>query len=115
MIFRQYITLSILTGNLCILNGWGWFLLEFFDLVLTTLFTVVPFLMAVAMLILSERKILATVQKRQGPNVVGPFGSLQSVSDGFKLIIKMIVLPTRSNKTIFFIFPIASFIFSFSA
>ena len=59
-------------------------------------------LVAVAYYTLAERKIMASVQRRLGPNVVGPWGLLQPLADGLKLIIKEIVIPTRANVRLFY-------------
>ena len=69
--------------------------------ILITLVVVVLFLIAVAYYTLAERKIMASVQRRLGPNVVGPWGLLQPLADGLKLIIKEIVIPTRANARLF--------------
>ena len=67
---------------------------------------VVPLLISVAYFTLAERKILGAIQRRRGPNVVGAFGLLQPLSDGFKLLVKETVLPSNANKFIFVISPI---------
>lgn len=73
---------------------------------------VVLILISVAYFTLAERKILGVIQRRRGPNVVGIYGLLQPLSDGFKLLIKEIILPSSSNKTIFLFAPILSFVIS---
>ena len=70
------------------------------------LFLLVPVLVSVAMIVWLDRRIWAFVQKRQGPNVVGPFGLLQSLADALKYIFKEIIIPASSNKVIFIIAPI---------
>ena len=70
------------------------------------LFLLVPVLISVAMIVWLDRRIWAFVQKRQGPNVVGPFGLLQSLADALKYIFKEIIIPSSSNKVIFIIAPI---------
>ncbi len=67
-------------------------------------------LIAVAFFVLFERKILGSVQRRRGPNVVGLYGLLQSVADGFKLILKETIIPSSSNPLIFVLSPIFTFI-----
>lgn len=76
------------------------------------LIIVVPLLIAVAYFTLAERKILGAIQRRRGPNVVGVYGLLQPLSDGFKLFIKETVLPSSANKFIFIISPILTFVIS---
>jgi len=71
---------------------------------------VVPLLIAVAYVTLAERKIMASMQLRKGPNVVGVFGLLQPLADGLKLFSKETILPTHSNLIIFIIGPILSLI-----
>jgi NADH-quinone oxidoreductase subunit H len=73
---------------------------------------VLPLLISVAYFTLAERKILGAVQRRRGPNVVGVFGLLQPLADGFKLFVKEIILPSSSNKLIFICSPIIWFIIS---
>ena len=70
------------------------------------LFLLVPVLVSVAMIVWLDRRVWAFVQKRQGPNVVGPFGLLQSLADALKYIFKEIIIPASSNKTIFILAPI---------
>ena len=57
-----------------------------------------PVLVSVAMIVWLDRRIWAFVQKRKGPNVVGPFGLLQSLADALKYIFKEIIIPASSNK-----------------
>ena len=70
------------------------------------LFLLVPVLVSVAMIVWLDRRVWAFVQKRQGPNVVGPFGLLQSLADALKYIFKEIIIPASSNKVIFILAPI---------
>jgi NADH-quinone oxidoreductase subunit H len=79
---------------------------------LKILIIVVPLLISVAYFTLAERKILGAIQRRRGPNVVGVYGLLQPLSDGFKLLVKETVLPSNSNKFIFIISPIITFVIS---
>ena len=72
------------------------------------LFLLVPVLVSVAMIVWLDRRVWAFVQKRQGPNVVGPFGLLQSLADALKYIFKEIIIPSSSNKVIFILAPIVS-------
>jgi NADH-quinone oxidoreductase subunit H len=70
------------------------------------LFLLVPVLVSVAMIVWLDRRIWAFVQKRQGPNVVGPFGLLQSLADALKYMFKEVIIPSSSNKVIFILAPI---------
>jgi NADH-quinone oxidoreductase subunit H len=72
------------------------------------LFLLVPVLVSVAMIVWLDRRIWAFVQKRQGPNVVGPFGLLQSLADALKYIFKEMIIPSTSNKVIFILAPIVT-------
>ncbi len=66
------------------------------------LFLLLPVLVSVAMIVWLDRRIWAFVQKRKGPNVVGPFGLLQSLADALKYIFKEMIIPASSNKIIFY-------------
>ncbi len=79
-----------------------------FDEVYKILFLLVPVLVSVAMIVWLDRRIWAFVQKRQGPNVVGPFGLLQSLADALKYIFKEMIIPSSSNKVIFILAPIVT-------
>lgn len=76
---------------------------------------VVPLLVVVAMLTWFERKIMAAMQLRLGPNVVGPFGLLQPFADGLKLFLKETVIPTGANKVVFVAAPMLTFVLSLIA
>lgn len=76
------------------------------------LLVVVPVLLAVAFMTLLERKLMAAVQRRRGPNVVGIYGLLQPFADGLKLIVKETVLPSTSNIFLFIFAPILSLFLS---
>jgi NADH-quinone oxidoreductase subunit H len=82
------------------------YLTIFFLEIYKILFLLVPVLVAVAMIVWLDRRIWAFVQKRQGPNVVGPFGLLQSLADALKYVFKEIIIPSSSNKVIFILAPI---------
>jgi len=84
----------------------------FFISFIKILIIIVPLLISVAYFTLAERKILGAIQRRRGPNVVGVYGLLQPLSDGFKLLVKETVLPSNANKFIFIIAPIITFIIS---
>jgi len=77
-----------------------------FQEVYRILFLLIPVLVSVAMIVWLDRRVWAFVQKRQGPNVVGPFGLLQSLADALKYIFKEIIIPASSNKIIFVLAPI---------
>ena len=79
-----------------------------FQEVYKILFLIVPVLVSVAMIVWLDRRVWAFVQKRQGPNVVGPFGLLQSLADALKYIFKEIIIPSSSNKVIFILAPIVT-------
>lgn len=73
------------------------------------LLIILPLLGAVAYLTLFERKVLAAITLRRGPNVVGPFGLLQPLADGLKLIAKETIMPSGANRVVFLIAPVLSF------
>ncbi|MBY0564457.1 MAG: NADH-quinone oxidoreductase subunit NuoH [Hyphomonadaceae bacterium] len=72
-------------------------------------------LISLAFLLLFDRKVWAAVQLRKGPNVVGPFGLLQSFADFFKFVFKEIVIPAGANKTVFILAPLITFVLAFVA
>lgn len=76
------------------------------------IFLILPLLIAVAYFTLAERKILASIQRRKGPNVVGTFGLLQPLADGLKLFVKETVLPSNCDVVLFIIAPILTFFLS---
>jgi len=82
------------------------------SLIIKVLLIVVPLLLAVAYFTLVERKIMAGIQRRRGPDVVGAWGLLQPLADGFKLIIKETILPSTANTVLFVISPILTFMLS---
>jgi len=81
-------------------------------ILLKILIIIVPLLISVAYFTLAERKILGAIQRRRGPNVVGTFGLLQPLADGFKLLVKETVLPSNANKFLFILSPIITFVIS---
>ena len=83
-----------------------------FDLILKIFFIILPLLLFVALLTYLERKIIAAMQLRRGPNVVGPLGLFQPLADGLKLLLKEIIIPTGSNKIVFLLAPIITFVLS---
>ena len=84
---------------------WSWFLATVVGILLIAL----PLMLAVAMIIYAERKIWAAIALRRGPNVVGPWGLLQSFADGLKVFLKETIVPTSANKGLFLIAPIITF------
>ena len=85
--------------------GWGWFIATLILILLIAL----PLMLAVAMIIYVDRKIWAAMALRRGPNVVGPFGLLQSFADGLKVFLQETIIPSAANKGLFLIAPIVTF------
>jgi NADH-quinone oxidoreductase subunit H len=83
-----------------------------FIILVKILIIIVPLLISVAYFTLAERKILGAIQRRKGPNVIGVYGLLQPLSDGFKLLIKETVIPSSSNNILFIFSPILTFVIS---
>lgn len=83
------------------------------DYIVHSLLTLIPLLLVVAFFTLAERKAMASIQRRKGPNVVGIYGFLQPFADGLKLIVKEILLPTKSNKFLFVFSPFLTLFLSF--
>lgn len=86
--------------------------MTFLIILIKILIIVIPLLISVAYFTLAERKILGAIQRRRGPNVVGTYGLLQPLADGFKLLIKETVLPSNANKFLFLLSPIITFVLS---
>ncbi len=84
---------------------WAWFVATIAGILLIAL----PLMLAVAMIIYVDRKIWAAMALRRGPNVVGPFGLLQSFADGLKVFLQETILPSAANKGLFLIAPIITF------
>src|SRR6202012_2225208 len=80
--------------------------------IIEVLLVVIPVLLTVAFVTVAERKTMASMQRRLGPNVVGYYGLLQAFADALKLIIKEYVSPTQANIILFFIGPLITLIFS---
>src|SRR6185369_2693074 len=80
--------------------------------IIEVLLVLVPVLLGVAYVTVAERKTMASMQRRLGPNVVGYYGLLQAFADALKLILKEYIAPTQSNIVLFFLGPIITLIFS---
>ena len=78
----------------------------FFTEIYKIIFLLLPVLVSIALIVWLDRRIWAFVQKRKGPNVVGPFGLLQTLADALKFIFKEIIIPASANKVIFVLAPI---------
>jgi NADH-quinone oxidoreductase subunit H len=70
------------------------------------LLKIICLLISIAYFTIAERKIMAAIQRRKGPDVVGPYGLLQPLADGLKLLLKEMLIPTRANAFIFILAPI---------
>ena len=79
------------------------------------LLIILPIMGAVAYLTFAERKVIAAMQLRKGPNVVGPFGLLQPVADGLKLLVKETVVPSGANRVVFILAPMLTFVLALVA
>ena len=91
--------------------GFGWFVAT----IVLILMIVLPLLLAVAMIIYADRKILAAIMLRRGPNVVGPFGLLQSFADGLKVFLQETIIPSAANRALFLLAPIIMFTVALNA
>src|SRR6516164_7506997 len=89
----------------------GWTLITVGQILAVTIWI----LLSLAFLLLADRKIWAGVQMRKGPNVVGPFGLLQSFADFLKFVLKEIVVPSGADKAVFLLAPLISFTLAFGA
>ena len=85
--------------------GLGWFLAT----LLLILIIALPLMLAIAMIIYADRKIWAAMALRRGPNVVGPWGVLQSFADGLKVFLKETIIPSAANRSLFLLAPIVTF------
>jgi len=85
--------------------GWAWFTATIVGILVIAL----PLMLAVAMIIYADRKIWAAMALRRGPNVVGPFGLLQSFADGLKVFLQETIIPAAANRGLFLMAPIITF------
>src|SRR6202451_3605516 len=83
-------------------------------MVAQSLLLLVILLIAIAYVLLADRKIWAAVQMRRGPNVVGPFGLFQTFADLFKFLFKEVIIPAGSNKVLFLIAPLVAVTLAFA-
>src|SRR4026207_2408101 len=92
-------------------QSWGasYELAWFFSMLIGILVIALPLMLAVAMVIYADRKIWAAIALRRGPNVVGPWGLLQSFADGLKVFLKETIIPTSASKLLFLIAPLVTF------
>jgi len=81
----------------------------YIEKILSFVAMILPLLLGVAFFTLYERHLLAAIQRRQGPNIVGFFGLFQALADGLKLLVKESILPKSSNTIIFLFSPIFTF------
>ncbi|HEY0524387.1 MAG TPA: NADH-quinone oxidoreductase subunit NuoH [Stellaceae bacterium] len=96
-------------------NFWTGYAMPTVTMVLEIVAIILPLLVAVAYLTLAERKVIAAAQYRKGPNVVGPFGLLQPLADGLKLLMKETVVPSGANRLVFIAAPMLTFVLSLIA
>ena len=94
---------------------WTTYLLPMAWIVVKIMMIVVPLLIGVAYLTYVERKVIAAIHLRRGPNVVGPYGLLQPIADGLKLFFKETIIPSGANKAVFVIAPMLTFVLALAA
>lgn len=82
-------------------------MLNFKDIII-----IIPIILSIALITLAERKIMGSIQRRIGPNIVGMYGLVQPISDGFKLVLKEALLPVKTNKIFFTLAPLSTFLIS---
>jgi len=91
------------------------YLNTFFSEIYKIIFILLPVLVSVALIVWFDRRVWGFVQKRRGPNVVGPFGILQTLADALKFIFKEIIIPASANKVIFVLAPIITLTLALTA
>nr|YP_011003671.1 NADH dehydrogenase subunit 1 [Gracilaria eucheumatoides]WPS66073.1 NADH dehydrogenase subunit 1 [Gracilaria eucheumatoides] len=85
------------------------------SIILKIAIIILPLLIAIAYMTLAERKVMAAMQRRKGPNIVGVFGLLQPLADGLKLFVKETILPSSANLSMFILAPILTFLLALIA
>lgn len=98
-------------NNLIYIHKYMLYLTSFVSII-EVLLVVLPVLLVVAFVTIAERKTMASMQRRLGPNTVGFYGLLQAFADALKLLLKEYISPTQSNLVLFFIAPVITLIFS---
>src|SRR6476469_4017550 len=93
-------------------NDYGFSLYYYLILLGQSLGIIIPLLISVAYFTLAERKIIAAIQRRKGPNVIGYYGLLQPLADGLKLFVKESICPSNADTALFFFAPLLTFFFS---
>ena len=91
------------------------YIVTFYNETYKILLLLIPILVSVAMIVWCDRRVWVFVQRRKGPNVVGPFGLLQTAADALKYIFKEIIIPASSNKIVFILAPIVTMTLALSA
>ena len=89
--------------------------LQIYNEIYKILLLLVPILVSVALIVWFDRRVWGFVQKRKGPNVVGPFGLFQTLADALKYIFKEIIIPASANKIVFILAPIITMTLALSA
>jgi NADH-quinone oxidoreductase subunit H len=97
------------------LDLWQGYLWPTIFIVLQIVAVLVPLLLAVAYTTYAERRVIGAMQLRKGPNVVGPFGLMQPIADGIKLLFKETILPSGANRVVFIIAPMVTFVLAIVA
>jgi NADH-quinone oxidoreductase subunit H len=98
-----------------VVGFWSGYVWPGVTIVAYVLAIVLPLLVMVAYLTLAERKVMAAMQLRRGPNVVGPFGLLQPFADGLKLLMKETIIPSGANRVVFLLAPVITFVLALVA